>query len=286
MSAGRWVRWAVAAMLFIQPFTGPLGAQVPSPAGAVLLQIRPRAGDTLRVRLDQTVEMAGTVRGRDSVTSLATESSTLVVLSRLHVESTDQDGVTIVAETDSVRLTSPPSSASGAMLAWAQGAQGRRVRFRVATDGSTSPAGDADWRAPPPGAIVTQMPATLPRKPITVGATWTSAMDVPVTGALGPRAMATLTATFRFDSLSRSGELAYVSIRGRLSRAAQEVKEGVASVVETTGTVSGYLLVDRRRGWITDARTTVSVRSLVAPSVRGKPPMRVQMTITQWMRVM
>lgn len=279
-------RWWIVGSLSAVLLAPPLAAQAAPAAGAIFLQIRPRTGDTLRVRLDQTVEMAGTVRGRDSATSTTTESSTLVVLSRLHVESADQDGVTIVAETDSVRLTSPPSSASGAMLAWAQAVQGRRVRFRVATDGSTSPAGDPEGRAGPTGPIVAQMPATLPRKAIAPGTSWSSALEVPVTGGIGPKAMATLTATFRFDSLSRSGELAYISIRGRLSRASPEVKEGVASVVETAGTVTGYLLVDRRRGWITDARTSLSVRSLVAPSVRGKPPMRVQVTITQWMRVM
>lgn len=284
MTARAWrIIVGTLAAVLVAP---PLAAQASPATGAIVLQIRPRTGDTLRVRLDQTVEMAGTVRGRDSTTSTTTESSTLVVLSRLHVESADQDGVTIVAETDSVRLSSPPSSASGAMLAWAQAAQGRRVRFRVASDGSTFPAGDPEWRGPAAGPIVAQMPATLPRKPITVGTTWSSALDVPVTGGIGPKTMATLTATFRFDSLSRSGELAYVSIRGRLSRARPDVKEGVASVVETSGTVTGYLLVDRRRGWITDARTSLAVRSLVAPSVRGKPPMRVQMTITQWMRVM
>ena len=248
-----------------------------------MLQIRPRAGDTLRVRLDQTVEMTGTVRG-SSGPSLS-ESSSLVVLTRLYVENADLNGVSILAFTDSVRLTSAPNSASGTMLAWARAAQGHRFRFRVATDGSTS-AGDGIWGAQQQGAMLTQMPATLPRRPITPGTTWTSAMEVPLAGTTEGKGATTLTATFRFDSLSRSGELAFLSVRGRLSRSSTGSRDGAASITETSGTMTGYVLVDRRRGWITDARTTVSMRSLVIPTAKEKPPMRVQVTISQWMRVM
>jgi hypothetical protein len=235
------------------------------------------------VRLDQTVEMTGILRSGERAMS---ESSSLVVLTRLYVEEADLDGVTILAQTDSVRLVSAPNSATGTMLAWARAAQGHRFRFRVTPDGSTSPAKGNAWGSAPAGAILTQMPATLPPRPIAPGATWSSAMEVPMAGSVEAKGTAMLTATFRFDSLSRSGELAFLSIRGRLSRSSSARREGETSVVETSGTVSGTVLVDRRRGWITDARTTVVMRSLVIPSAKDKPPMRVQVTISQWVRAM
>ena len=98
--------------------------------------------------------------------------------------------------------------------------------------------------------------------------------------------MATLTATFTFDSLSKSGELAFLSLRGRLMKPAGPGAATDGSQVETSGTVIGQVLIDRRRGWITDARTTFSLQSLVTPSDRRSPPMRVRMTISQWIRAM
>jgi hypothetical protein len=60
---------------------------------AVLLQVKPTAGDTIRVRLDQTVEMSGPA-GADGRTPV--ESGTLVLLATLAVESVDLEGATIV----------------------------------------------------------------------------------------------------------------------------------------------------------------------------------------------
>jgi hypothetical protein len=277
VNAPSWLRRGALGTILVLPMTAT------AQSSGVLLQIRPHAGDTLRVRLDQTVEMTGMLRSGEPAMS---ESSSLVVLTRLHVEDADLDGVTILAHTDSVRLVSAPNSATGTMLAWARAAQGHRFRFRVTPDGSTSPSKGNAWGSPQPGALLTQMPATLPRRPIAPGATWSSAMEVPMAGSVEAKGTAMLTATFRFDSLSRSGELAFLSIQGRLSRSASGRREGETSVVETSGTVTGTVLVDRRRGWITDARTTVVMRSLVIPSAKDKPPMRVQVTISQWMRAM
>lgn len=253
-------------------------------AQAITLQIRPRAGDTLHVRLDQTVEMVGTVRGADGESSTS-ESSTLVVLTRLAILEADLEAATVLALTDSVRLTSPPNSATGAMLAWAMAAEGQRFRFKVATDGSTSLTGTR-LGGMQPGAMILQLPATLPRKPIVPGASWSSAMDVPLTTSLDANSGATLTATFHFDSVGKSGHLAYLSVRGRLTRSASGSRGTAASVVETSGSMRGHVIVDRRRGWIVDARTEVTVYSLVVRPAANKPPMRVRMVISQWMRVL
>ena len=56
--------------------------------------------------------------------------------------------------------------------------------------------------------------------------------------------------------------------------------------VQTSGNVSATLLLDRRRGWIAEARSVIALRSLVTGRGKDSPPLRVCMRITQWMRVM
>jgi hypothetical protein len=252
-------------------------------SGSVLLQVRPGLGDTIRVRLDQTVEMTGPA-GADGKASV--ESGTLVLLATLAVEAVDAEGATIVSTTDSLRVNSPPNSASSAVLAWAAGAANRAVRFRVAPNGSAYvPTGRGRAIT---STLQSAMPATLPSRPIVPGVEWTSVIQVPLASSVDPKGSATLSATFTFDSLSKSGELAFISVRGRLMKENADpppTTEG-RSLVETSGTVTGTVLLDRRRGWITDARTTFSLLSLVTPADQSKPPVRVKMTISQWLRAM
>ncbi len=255
-----------------------------SHAQGVVLQVRPSAGDTIRVRLDQTVEMTGPP-GPDG--KPVVESGTLVLLATLAVESVDIEGATIVSVTDSIRVNSPPNSASSAVLAWAAIAANRAIRFRVAPNGSAYvPSGRGN--AVPSAALASHMPATLPARAISPGDTWSSVLQVPLASSVDPKGSATLVATFTLDSLSKSGELAFLSMRGRLMKADNDAKEPTSgrSIVETSGTVVGQVLLDRRRGWITDARTTFSLFSLVTPADPTKPPVRVRMTISQWLRAM
>lgn len=251
---------------------------------AVLLQVRPHAGDTIRVRLDQSVEITG-APGADG--RVAAESGTLVLLAMLAVESVDGAGATIVSVTDSVRVSSPPTSASGAVLAWAAAAANRTVRFRVAPNGAAS-VPSARGRALPSGALATQLPATLPTRPIAPGTSWTSNLQVPLASSADPGGAATLVATFTLDSLSPTGELAFLSLRGRLIKGDADPRGTTEqrNRVETSGTVQGQILLDRRRGWITDARTTFSLFSLVSQADPARAPVRVRMTISQWMRAM
>jgi hypothetical protein len=250
--------------------------------GSVLLQVRPGAGDTIKVRLDQTVEMTG-APGTDGKSVV--ESGTLVLLATLAVESVDAEGATIVSVTDSVRVNSPPNSASSAVLAWAAIAANRAVRFRVAPNGAAYvPSGRG--RAVPSAVTASHMPATLPSRAISAGTSWSSTVQVPLASSVDPKGNATLVATFTFDSLSKSGELAFLSLRGRLTKADSDPQSEGRSLVETSGTVEGHVTLDRRRGWITDARTTFSLLSLVTPADAGKAPVRVKMTISQWLRAM
>ena len=251
-------------------------------AGNVLLQVRPGAGDTIRIRLDQTVEMTGPpgIDGKPVV-----ESGTLVLLATLAVESVDHDGATIVSVTDSLRVNSPPNSASSAVLAWGALAASRAVRFRVAPNGAAFVPSGRGRAMPSP--VAATMPATLPSRSIAPGATWNSVLQVPLASSVDPKGTATLVATFTFDSLSKSGELAFISLKGRLMKSdVDATPPSGRSSVETSGTVEGQVLLDRRRGWITDARTTFSLFSLVTPADPAKAPVRVRMTISQWLRAM
>ena len=260
-----------------------LAEQASAQAGNVLLQVRPGAGDTIRIRLDQSVEMTGPP-GPDG--KPVVESGTLVLLATLAVESVDDEGATIVSVTDSLRVNSPPNSASSAVLAWGAMAASRAVRFRVAPNGSAYvPSGRGRALASP---VTATMPATLPSRSIAPGATWNSVLQVPLASSVDPKGTATLVASFTFDSLSKSGELAFISLKGRLMKSDVEATRPAVgrSTVETSGTVEGQVLLDRRRGWITDARTTFSLFSLVTPGDPAKAPVRVRMTISQWLRAM
>lgn len=265
-------------------------AQAPGMSGGaspLVLQLRPRPGDLLRLRLDQTIEMGVSARAGDDTSKV--DVTSLVMLARLTVESADLDGATVMAVADSVRIESSGTYQSD-VLRQAAALQGQRFRFRVAPDGGTTvPGGDA-WAGPAVGTLLSQLPATLPRDPVLPGATWNRSVDIPLAASTDGRATATLTATFRFDSLSRSGEFAYLSMKGRLVRSGpmQGGARGGSNggFVQTSGSVSGQLLLDRRRGWIADARTQIALRSLVAGRGRDSAPVRVQMKITQWMRVM
>src|SRR5438477_9824942 len=82
---------------------------------AVLLQIRPHIGDTLRMHLSQTVEMAGSTRrgGRDSSTGSMTTS--IEVYTRAIAEQWTSGGTLMQSITDSVAMT-PASAGSLADL--------------------------------------------------------------------------------------------------------------------------------------------------------------------------
>ena len=279
--ASRWqsVLHGVVALMLM-----PGGWGEYAQGSSVLLQVRPGAGDTIRVRLDQTVEMTGPT-GTDG--KQVAESGTLVLLATLAVESVDEQGATIVSVTDSLRVNSPPNSASSAVLAWAAIASNRAVRFRVAPNGAAYvPTGRG--RSAPSAAVASHMPATLPSRAIAPGTSWNSVLQVPLASSVDPKGTATLVATFTFDSLSRSGELAFLSLRGRLTKADPDGASSTdsRSLVETSGIVEGQVMLDRRRGWITDARTTFSLLSLVTPADPTKPTVRVKMTISQWLRAM
>jgi hypothetical protein len=257
----------------------------PGDAQAVLLQIRPRVGDTLRMHLSQTVEMTGTTRngGRDSTTSMTTS---IEVFTRAIAQQWTSGGTLMQTITDSVAVN-PASAASLAELK-RRAMQAKRVLLRVSTDGAMEVVDDAD-----PNSelrhIFGEMPAMLARGPVAVGENWTREMQIPLSG--DPGQMGSVRATFRLDSLGRNGDVAYISMQGTMSRINAPGAPASAAGYATSGMLAGTIQIDRRLGWITDSKSSIIVRSTIAsaPAPKGKPQrssMQVRTKITQWIRAM
>lgn len=276
----RCVSVCVAMVVVIALFGGSAAA-----AQSVALRIEPSVGETLRMRLDQRVEMSGTTRMPSGDTT-ATMVTTLVVISRAFVERRDRDATILLASTDSVAAASNGADSATIALEMRRALQGRRVRLRVAPDGATELIDAGGEPNPQLTALFAQMPATLPRGAVEVGRSWSRVMLAPIGSTPGtkPESGGKVQATFTLDSLARNAELAFVSLVGTLSRP-PSAKNGWATLT-MSGSMTGGLVVDRRRGWISEARMTYLVRSVVTP-VAGdsSAAIRFRMKVTQWMRV-
>jgi hypothetical protein len=268
-------------------------AQTAGRGKPVLLRLTPRAGDTLRTRFEQDVEMStaariGGVLG-PAGDSTVTRHSSMLVLARSIVEKAGAAGALVVAVTDSVAITAAGADPK-ALEAARRAMQGRRARLRV------SPAGASELMDRParmsladPGEVTRgRFPGTLPAEPVAVGATWTREMPLPWGGSDRPGGK--LEVVFRLDSIAADGGLAYVSMRGALSREGGPTPQG--GRVATTGTLTGSLCVDLRRGWMIDSRSTFAMTTVVTPPA-GAPrgsgavgPARVKLRVTQRMRAM
>lgn len=277
------------AIVVIFLTSAPVG--LAASAQPVLLQIRPRIGDTLAVRLDQKVEMTGTPVGcvaanpaprssgrqeaRAQLCSDASRQMTNVmeVFSRAIVRNATKDDAVILAVTDSVRTSS--TGGSGRPLPPRRVAASKStMEVRLATDGAAEIVNaDASDEL---RAIFGQMPAMLSRKPVSVGEKWTRQMRMPISGESG--AIGLVRATFQLDSLGGNGDIAYISMRGTLSH---DHRDGSDS--ELGGRMSGSMELDRRLAWFTETRAVIDVTSIVKPT-SGGAPMRVRTKVTQLLR--
>lgn len=252
---------------------------------AVLLQIRPHIGDTLRMHLSQTVEITGTTRGArtDSTRSMTTS---IEVFTRAIAQQWTSTGTLMRTITDSVAMN-PASPAALAELR-RHAMQSRPVWLRVSTDGAMEMVDDGDPHSEL-RQIFGEMPAMLARKPVAVGEKWTREMQIPLSSE--PGAVGSVRATFQLDSLGRNGDLAYISMRGTMSRINTPSAAPAGPGYGTTGQLAGSIQIDRRLGWITDLKSSIIVRSSITtnPSRKGeaeRAPMQVRTKITQWIRVM
>lgn len=250
-------------------------------AQAITLAIKPKAGDTLRMRLDQESEMTG-VRKTSSGELSAMVVTTMKMFSRAIVEGWKDGGTSVLAVTDSVRLSTTDEHGRGAAaLAEAQMSD-QRVRFHVLPDGTVGVMSTGDGAPREVAQVVSLMPATFPTSPIKVGESWIRDIPLPDGTQIGSHLSGKLHVTFRFDSLTHRGEWAYVSMRGEMQPA--KGPGAASSTVLESGMVNGTMLVDQRRGWLTESWFNIVVNSLesLAPAT-GALSMRVHTRITQHM---
>jgi hypothetical protein len=205
------------------------------------------------------------------------------VAARTIVQASRTATTTVLTIVDSAQVRS--SDAHGAvMAAQAERAlRGQQLLLQLAEDGSVESARDARGTAVPPdmAEAMAAMPAVFPHHPVSVGERWEREMPLPTGGALGSRGSAHVLAQFRLDSLGRNGELAYVSMHGDI------VSDPDAQGMQLSGNLSGAMRVDRVRGWMTESRFAVLIRSLVTPpAMSGMAPMRFVTKLTQHLRTM
>lgn len=274
-SGRRWAVGLALAALFAQA----AGAQ------AVLLQIRPRVGDTLRMHLSQTVEMTGTTRDQRG-DKPSTMTTSVEVFTRAIAQQWTSGGTLMQTITDSVAMT-PTTPGSLAELR-RRAMEAKPVWLRVSTDGAMEMVDDGDPHSEL-RQLFGEMPAMLARTAVSVGESWTREMQIPLSSE--PGAMGSVRATFRLDSLRRNGDIAYISMRGSMSRINTPGTLPAGPGYGTAGQLSGSIQIDRRLGWITDSKSSIIVRSTIASNStrKGEPeraPMEVRTKITQWIRAM
>jgi len=250
-------------------------------AQAVLLQIRPRVGDTLHLRLDQQTELTG--MRRPGSTSTTTMTTTMRVYSRAIVEKSVPSATYVRAVTDSVQLSSNDERAFNLENEARKSLEGRVMTLRISPDGTVSLADTTTDVGREVGETMSLMPAAFPRGPIEVGYIWTREMPLPAGGRATPGggASAWLHTRFRLDSLSRHGAIAYVSMRGEMSPDPDPgLVQGAGPVLEK-GTVTGTMLVDRVRGWLTESQFTIVAHSVVRVPGSDDTVMRFETRVTQ-----
>lgn len=275
----RWrgAAWLASLVLWWAP--SALGAQA---IQAVALRISPRVGDTLVTRFEQRIEMQGNAAARRGAAPVSV-TGTLRLLSRVFVQARDEDGTTVTTLIDSVSLEGIGVGTSEAGLRRA--IEGKRIRLLIAPNGSASVLqAPADFGADLQ-SVVSGMPSTLPDRPVRPGATWTTTMSIPVSGATGPAPSALLRATYRLDSLSAGGDYAWISMRGTLSRPMVAARQPPGGRITSSGTVTGGMQVDRRRGWWVESHASIALSSRVT-SADGDSAraMTVETRITEQMR--
>jgi hypothetical protein len=280
MSAMRF-RFLIAAVAIETLASRGAGA---SPLQMVTLQVKPHAGDTLRMRLDQESEMTG-VRRTTSGESSATIINNMKMFSRAIVEGSAEHETTLLAVTDSLVLTTTDERSRAAAAQAAEQMRGQRLRFRVAPDGTVSMVASNDGGSREVAQVVSLMPAAFPKGPIKVGESWIREMPLPVGSQLGAQLSGKLHVTFRLDSLTHNHEWAFVSMRGEVQPATGPGAAFGATLEK--GYVSGTMLVDQRRGWLTESWFNIVVSStMTGPAVSGILSMHMQMRITQHMHTM
>jgi Family of unknown function (DUF6263) len=255
-------------------------------AQTVTLQIKPKVGDTLRLRIEQEMEISGVGKVRDTDTTMTMRSS-MLMLSRSIVVESGSDSTIVRSITDSVAVEMGAMDPRVAALndQARRALQGKELRVRYSRQGSATVV-EADPDIPRNlQSVSSQLPATFPRHQVSVGSTWKQ--RIPIPDAVQGQFAGTLEAVLRLDSLTHRGRRAHISMRGTFTRDSAASAMAGAARLAMTGTVTGFMILDRARGWVTDASIEMLVRSHTEPMAGSTvPPVRMQMRLVRRQRTM
>lgn len=248
-----------------------------------MLRIQPHVGDTMYTRFEQSVEMIGT-RNVHLVDTTMTSRMDIMILSHSLVQASDGHGTTVLAITDSVAMEGHGTGAGAPTEAIRRAMQGRQAQLHIARDGSAELLNASDDVSPEVEALYSGMPATLPERLVSVHSTWERTAFIPVSQESDSAHSAKVRTTYRLDSLSSNGALAYISIHGTISRdsAAALVSESLR--VGSTGTVTGRMTMDRKHGWWIESEISITIKSMVTRIIEPVSTMQVQTHIVQSMQ--
>jgi hypothetical protein len=254
-------------------------AQAQTRIERIVLELRPRAGDTLRLRLDQTTEMSGIRNGGTT----RVMSTTLQMYSRAIVESTTAASATILALTDSVVVSGSDERARTLAAETERQLAGKQMRVRMAPDGTVSIAEPQASISREVNDLVSIMPASFPRGSVAVGDTWLREMPIPPSTSMGVPLGGMVKAAFRLDSITSDGNVAFLSLKGTMHPLGDAAAS--ADPRALVGSVNGSMIVDRRRGWLSESRFLIETRASL-PRIGTTAPMQFRLRITQHMRVL
>lgn len=259
-----------------------IGLLLPSAASAQRYQLRlaPAPGDTLRMQVDQETEVTGEERADAPSRSMR---ATLRIYSHAIVLGRSGGATTLIAKTDSVSVASDDAHAEAVGAQMRRLAGARPIRIALADNGTVRLLDDAGNVVPDGRGAVSLIPAALPEGALAVGDTWVRAMPLPVGSSVDA---GMVRATFRLDSVSRGGQMAYISVRGDLARGDLPAAGPRGTMMRVAGTVAGLIRLDRVRGWIAESRFVVTMHSAVEPPAQsGIAPVKFRTVVTQRMRL-
>jgi hypothetical protein len=237
--------------------------------GRITLAMRPYPGDMIRLRVEHDVDEQGTITMPTGDSTVRVSTRTMVVL-RSRVDAADSAGAMVTAQVESVTVnaTGGKEESRRARISSGMALRGRTLRMKLSPDGGLmvleDPSPNTAAIIETLAALVDRVPAALPILPVRERETWTRHMVL--AGAPGDG----INAEFTLDSLTRFGDFAWLSVRGVMRDAGADAG---ASVV-------GWLLLDRRRGWITKSRMVMTMRAVTGPQ-GSIPAMRFVMRVEQ-----
>lgn len=266
-------------MIALLAGSGSLRAQAASP---IVLRLHPSVGDTMHTLLEQQTEVTATTPG-NSVAPARSVATSMDIYSRSIVRAVQATHSTVLTVIDSAKISSTDARTAATSAQTQRSLEGQQLVLELGADGAVESARDIRGVLVPRALAeaMASMPAVFPKGAVTVGGQWVREMPLPSGGPFGARGAAHVRATFHFDSLQKGGGIAYVSMRGDI------LSDSASQGVDLSGTVAGSMQLDRVRGWMTDSRFVVLVKSNVTPPAgMGFAPMRFMTRVTQRLRTM